>query len=142
MTKIEIIDCCNENHKIAMMISEKCMDFQDDVYNAIYLHRDLSPRQIAKLENFRKSCKGPFMVPRYEFCENGADFIASREFQWTNYYVYEAEGYVFIIYNTCIQGDRPCVVKIAKDKYRGINQAIENMHEYPEDYYWVGQKIY
>lgn len=142
MKKIEIIDCCNENHKITMMISENCMDFRDDVYHAISKHTGLSETQIAKLEDFRESCKGPFMVPGYQFCDNGADYIASREFDWCDYDVYEAEGYVFIQYNTRVQGDRDCVVKMAKDKYRGLNQAIEDMHEDPEGYYWIGRKVY
>ena len=98
-----------------MMISENCMDFRDDVYHAISKHTGLSKKQIAKLEDFRESCKGPFMVPGYQFCDNGANYIASREFDWCDYDVYEAEGYVFIQYNTRVQGDSDCVVKMAKD---------------------------
>lgn len=32
MTRIEIIDCENVNHKIAMMISDERTNFVDDVY--------------------------------------------------------------------------------------------------------------
>ena len=142
MKKIDIIDCCNENHKITMMISDNCMDFSDDVYNAIFLHKGLSSRQLVKLEDFRKSCKGPYMVQGYHFFDNGANYVASRVFDWCGYYVFVVDGNVFIEYETRVQGDRPFVVKMAKDNYQGLNKAIEDMQKDPECYYFIGPKVY
>ena len=67
MKKIEIVDCCNRNHKIRMMISDSRMDFRDDVYISLEEQKGLSVKQIKKLNEFRNSCNGPIMVGGYYF---------------------------------------------------------------------------
>ena len=53
MKKIEVIDCCNTEHKITMVISDDRMDFVDDVYCALEKNEGLSNKQIKKLQDFR-----------------------------------------------------------------------------------------
>lgn len=151
MRKIEIIDCCNIEHKIAMMISDNKMDFVDDVYCAIQKNEGLSPNQVKKLQDFRESCNGPIMVHGYYFGDNGSNYIASREFDWTCYDVYESDGNVFIEYSTRVQGDRSCVYNMSKDNYKDIDAALEEIHrmgawgEFDNkimSLIWVGRCVY
>lgn len=151
MTRIEIIDCENVNHKIVMMISDERMDFVDDVYCAIKKHDGLSPRQIQKLESFKESCNGPIMVNGYYFGDNGSNYIASREFDWTCFDVYEADSNVFIKYDTRVQGDRPCVYKMSKDNYKDIDTALNEIHRLESfgetsnkimSRIWMGRRVY
>lgn len=151
MTRIEIIDCENANHKIAMMINDDRMDFADDVYLAISKHDGLSSRQIKKLESFRESCNGPIMVRGYYFGDNGSNYIASREFDWIRYDVYETDSNVFIEYSTRIHGDRPCVYNMSKDNYKDIDAALNEIHRLESfgetsnkimSRIWVGRCVY
>lgn len=151
MRKIEIIDCCNIEHKISMIISDNKMNFFDDVYCAIKKNEGLSQNQVKKLQSFRESCNGPIMVHGYYFGDNGSNYIASREFDWTCFYVYEADGNVFIEYSTRVHGDRPCVYKMSKDNYKDIDATLDEIHrmeslgEYNNKIMsriWVGSRIY
>ena len=89
MKKIEIIDCCNRNHKISMMISDFRLDFADDVYCALEIQEGLSDKQIKKLNDFRKSCPGPIMVDGLYFSDNDAEYLGSKDFYWTCYNFYK-----------------------------------------------------
>lgn len=148
MRKIEIIDCCNTMHKIAMMISDDRMDFADDVYFALVKNDGLSSKQIKKLEDFRKSCTGPIMVNRYYFGDNNADHIRGCYFNWCSYDVYSAQSFIFVRYITCIEGDRDFVVRVAKDEYKGLDAIIDDIHTWRAigsksfDVVWMGNKIY
>ena len=95
MKKIEIVDCCNRYHKISMMISDSRMDFSDDVYMSLENQKGLSDKQIKKLNNFRKSCLGPIMVDGLYFSDNDSEYLGSKNFAWTCYYFYKANGFVF-----------------------------------------------
>lgn len=148
MKKIEIIDCCNTEHKITMMIREGYLDFVDDVYCALEKHKGLSSKQIKKLEDFRKSCPGPIIVEGYYFSDNDTNYLGGRDFDWTSYDVYEAQGFVFVHYKTSIQGDRDLVVKVAKDEYKGLDAIREDIHTWRSigqrsfKVVWRGHKIY
>lgn len=139
MRRIEIIDCENANHKIAMMISDDRMDFADDVYLAISRREGLSPRQAQKLESFKASCSGPIMVNGYYFDDNESNYIAYREFDWTRYDIYATDCNVFIEYSTRIHGDRGCVYKMSKDKYKGLDSALDEIDTMKP--FWVGSRI-
>lgn len=151
MRKIEIIDCCNIEHKIAMMISDDKMCFSDNVYCAIKKNEGLSPNQVTKLQDFRKSCNGPIMVHGYYFGDNGSNYISSREFDRVCFDVYEADGNVFIEYNTRVQGDSPRVYKMSKDNYKNIDGVLDEIHRMEScgessnkimSRIWVGRCVY
>ena len=148
MKKIEIIDCCNTEHKITMMISDDRMDFVDDVYCALERHDGLSSKQIKKLEDFRKSCPGPIMVEGYYFSNNNSDYIDGRYFDWNSYDVYQANGFVFVHYKTSIQGDRDLVLKVVKDGYKGLGTIRDDINTWKSigqcspEVIWHGHKIY
>ena len=148
MKKIEVIDCCNTEHKITMVISDDRMDFVDDVYCALEKNEGLSNKQIKKLQDFRKSCPGPIMVEGYYFSDNDAEYLGGREFDWTSFDFYEAEGFVFAHYKTRVQGDRDFVVKLPKDQYKGLKATREDIHTWKAigqgsfEVVWSGHKIY
>ena len=148
MKKIDIIDCLNSEHKITMMINEDHIDFVDDVYSSIEKHVGLSGKQLKKLQDFRESCPGPIMVKYYYFSPNNSDYLGGRDFDWTSYDFYEAEGFVFAHYKTRVQGDRDFVVKLAKDKYKGMKATREDIHIWQAigqgsfEVVWRGHKIY
>lgn len=124
------------------------MSFSDDVYHAIEKQEGLSNKQMKKLQDFRKSCPGPIMVKGCYFSDNNADYLGGRDFDWNSYDVYEAQGLVFVHYNTSIQGDRDSVVKIAKEEYKGVYATIEDIHIWGSmglrsfEVVWWGHKIY
>ena len=125
------------------------MDFVDDVYCAIEIGEELSNKQLKKLQDFRKSCPGPIMVKGYYFSDNDAEYLGGRDFDWTSYHVYEAEGFVFVHYTTRVQGDRDLVVKVAKDEYKGLDAIIEDINIWGVlgqrgtfEVVWRGHKIY
>ena len=148
MKKIEVIDCCNTEHKITMVISDDRMDFVDDVYCALEKNEGLSNKQIKKLQDFRKSCPGPIMVEGYYFSDNDAIYLGGRDFDWTSYHVYEAQGFIFVHYTTRVQGDRDLVVKVAKDQYKGLKATREDIHRWKAigqgsfEVVWSGHKVY
>lgn len=148
MTKIDIIDCCNQEHTISLVINDNRMDFVDDVYFAIEKYEGLSPRQVKKLEDFRLSCNGPIMVKNYFFNSNNAEYICSKSSNWVSIDLYEADGFVFAHYLTSVQGDRDFVMRLSKDEYKGLQDIIDNIHwwrvtgDCPYKVIWIGHKIY
>ena len=148
MKKIEIIDCCNRNHKISMMISDFRMDFADDVYCALEIQEGLSDKQIKKLNDFRKSCHGPIVVDGWYFSDNDAEYLGSKNFDWTCYNFYKADGFVFVHYSTRVQGERDFLFKYALENYNGKGNAIEDFNLWRSigqrsfEVVWHGSKIY
>lgn len=148
MKKIEIVDCCNINHKISMMISDSRMDFSDDVYISLEKQKGLSDKQIQKLNNFRKSCPGPIMVDGLYFSDNDSEYLGSKNFAWTCFNFYKANGFVFVYYYTMVEGDREFVFKYALENYKGMESAREDFHRWRTigqssfDIVWYGPKIY
>ena len=118
------------------------MDFSDDVYFAIGKYEGLSKKQVAKIQKFKNECEGPIMVAGAYFDQNNADYKYSREYSWTEYNVYEAQGYIFVEYGTRIQGDRDFVVRLDKDKYTRLDQVIEDIQDDKYNCIWRGHKIY
>lgn len=127
MRKIELIDCENFSHKIALMISDDRMDFRDDVYCAITEHEGLSDRQIAKLEAFEQSCPGPYMVPGLYYSDNGAEAIPCRKFDFSTIYACRGESYVHIEVCKSIVGQRGEAYRIPKEHYKGLDSILEDI---------------
>ena len=148
MKKIEIVDCCNRNHKIRMMISDSRMDFRDDVYISLEEQKGLSVKQIKKLNEFRNSCNGPIMVGSYYFSENDSECLGSLFYRWTSYHFYKADGFVFVHYVTSVEGDRDFVFKYALENYKGMENARDDFNRWRAigqrsfDIVWYGSKIY
>ena len=146
MKKIEIIDCLNTDHKIALIISERCKCFEADVYFALEKHEGLSNRQIKQLEDFCKSCPGPIMVDGYYFGQNNARWLAPHypNGSWC-YYAYEAKGFVFVHYSTSVFADRCYAIKVAKDMYKGMDWIEHDLDKWAIDGYsslvWQGRRI-
>ena len=67
--KITIVDCANFDNKINIIIYDDHIASQDSVYCAVELHEGLSQRQIDKIEKFKRSCEGMYMVYGY-LCES------------------------------------------------------------------------
>ena len=124
------------------------MDFVDDVYCAIEIGEELSSKQLKKLQDSRKSCPGPIMVEGYYFSDNDAIYLGGRDFDWTSYDFYEADGFVFAHYQTRVQGDRDFVFKLPKDKYKCMKAFREDIHTWRAtgqrsfEVVWHGHKIY
>lgn len=120
MRKIELINCENFSHKIALMIS-------DGAYYAIAEHEGLSDRQVAKLKAFEQSCPGPYMVPGLYYSDNRAHEIACREFDFSTIYVYSGEIYFHIEVHKRIQGQRSEAYRIPKEHYKGLDSILEDI---------------
>lgn len=151
MTKIEIIDCEDFNHKINMMIDDSQADLIDAIYFSIEKNIGISKSQIKKLDLFKKSCKGPIMVHDYSYIDNGAKEIYSRDFDFSSIHVYLGEFYIHIYERVKISGKYDIAYRIPKDKYIDIEQIRENisimkfqgLKEYDSlSYIWHGQKVY
>ena len=88
------------------------------------------------------------MVEGYYFSDNDAEYLGGRDFDWTSYDFYEADGFVFAHYQTRVQGDRDFVVKLAKDKYKGLEATREDIHTWQAigqgsfEVVWSGHKVY
>lgn len=147
MKKIDIIDCCNLEHKISLLINDDRMDFVDDVYFAIESEEGLSLSQVQKLEDFRLSCNGPIMVKDYFFNYNNARYMCDKSSNWVSINLYEADGFVFAHYRTTVQGDRDFVMRLSKDEYKGLDDVVDFIHwwkatgDCPYKVIWIGHKI-
>ena len=148
MTKIEIVDCCNFEHKISLMIKEARMELSSDVYFAVGKYEGISSKQAKKIQDFRNSCPGPIMVKDYYCDDNGAQYIEGRDFEWTSYDVYEAAGFIFVHYSTRVQGDHDILARIEKANYKGLESFREDFGRWRAigqrnfEVIWRGSKIY
>lgn len=122
MRKIELIDCENFSHKIALMISD-----DKGTFYAIAEHEGLSDRQIAKLEAFEQSCPGPYMVPGLYYSDNRTHEIVCSESDFSTIYVYSGESYIHIEFHKRIQGQRSEAYRIPKEHYKGIDSILEDI---------------
>lgn len=133
--KITIVDCANFDNKINIIIYDDHMAFQDSVYCAVELHEGLSQRQIDKIENFKKSCEGMYMVYGY-LCSSLWQADESEEWDFGGYVVYYTKDWVQVYVGTRVQGQRPRAYRVKREDYKGFESLRDS------DEMWRGQKIY
>ena len=133
--KITIVDCANFDNKINIIIYDDHMAFQDSVYCAVELHEGLSQRQIDKIERFKKSCEGMYMVYGY-ICKSLWQPDESKEWDWNGYDVYYTKDWVQVYVWTRFQGHRPHAYRVKREDYKGYESLRES------DEIWRGQRIY
>ena len=134
-SKITIVDCANFDNKINIIINDDKLTTQESVYSAIELHEGLSQRQIDKLENFKKSCEGMYMVYGY-LCKSLWQPDESKEWDFNGYDVYYTKDWVQVYHWTRVQGHRPNAYRVKRENYKGYESLRDS------DEMWRGQKIY
>ena len=134
-TKITIVDCANFDNKINIIIYDDHIATQDSVYCAVELHEGLSQRQINKIENFKKSCEGMYMVNGY-LCKSLWQPDESKEWDFNGYDVYHTKYWVQIYHWTRVQGHRPNAYRVKREDYKGYESLQDS------DEIWRGQRIY
>lgn len=133
--KITIVDCANFDNKINIIIYDDHMAFQDSVYCAVELHEGLSQRQIDKIERFKKSCEGMYMVYGY-LCTSLWQADESEEWDFGGYVVYYTKDWVQVYHGTRVQGQRPRAYRVKREDYKGYESLRDS------DEIWRGQRIY
>lgn len=133
--KITIVDCANFDNKINIIIYDDHMAFQDSVYCAVELHEGLSQRQIDKIEKFKKSCEGMYMVYGY-LCKSLWRPDESKEYDFNGYDVYYTKDWVQVYHWTRVQGHRPNAYRVKREDYKGY-ESLRDSNEI-----WRGQRIY
>ena len=133
--KITIVDCANFDNKINMIIYDNHLAIQESVYSAVELHEGLSQRQIDKVEKFKRSCEGMYMV-NYQLCKSIWQPDESKEWDFNGYDVYYTKDWVQVYHWTRVQGDRPRAYRVKREDYKGYESLRES------DEMWRGQKIY
>lgn len=99
------------------------------------LHEGLSQRQIDKIEKFKKSCEGMYMVYGY-LCESLWQPDESKEWDFNGYDVYYTKDWVQVYHWTRVQGHRPNAYRVKRENYKGFESLRE------DDEMWRGQRIY
>ena len=133
--KITIVDCANFDNKINIIIYDDHIAYQDSVYCAVELHEGLSQRQIDKIEKFKKSCEGMYMVYGY-LCESLWQPDESKEWDFNGYDVYYTKDWVQVYHWTRVQGHRPNAYRVKREDYKGY-ESLRDSNEI-----WRGQRIY
>ena len=133
--RITIKDCANFDNKITMIINDDKLTTQESVYSAVELHEGLSQRQIDKLEKFKKSCEGMYMVYGY-LCESLWQPDESKEWDFNGYDVYYTKDWVQVYHWTRVQGHRPNAYRVKREDYKGYESLRDS------DEMWRGQRIY
>lgn len=133
--KITIVDCANFDNKINIIIYDDHMATQDSVYSAVELHEGLSQRQIDKIERFKKSCEGMYMVYGY-LCSSLWQPDESKEWDFNGYDVYYTKDWVQVYHWTRVQGSRPHAYRVKREDYKGY-ESLRDSNEI-----WRGQRIY
>lgn len=133
--KITIVDCANFDNKINIIIYDDHMAFQDSVYCAVELHEGLSQRQIDKIEKFKRSCEGMYMVYGY-LCSSLWQADESEEWDFGGYVVYYTKDWVQVYVDTRVQGHRPNAYRVKREDYKGYESLRDS------DEMWRGQRIY
>ena len=134
-TRITIKDCANFDNKITMVINDDKLTTQESVYSAIELHEGLSQRQIDKIEKFKRSCEGMYMV-NYQLCKSIWQPDESKEWDFNGYDVYYTKDWVQVYHWTRVQGDRPRAYRVKREDYKGYESLRDS------DEMWTGQRIY
>ena len=134
-TKITIVDCANCDNKINIIIYDDHLTTQDSVYCAVELHEGLSQRQIDKVEKFKRSCEGMYMV-NYQLCKSIWQPDESKEYDFNGYDVYYTKDWVQVYHSTRVQGHRPRAYRVKREDYNGYESLQDS------DEMWRGQKIY
>lgn len=134
-TKITIVDCANFNNKITMIINDDKLTTQDSIYSAVELHEGLSQRQIDKIEKFKRSCEGMYMVYGY-LCKSLWQPDESKEWDFNGYDVYYTKDWVQVYHWTRVQGHRPNAYRVKREDYKGY-ESLRDSNEI-----WRGQRIY
>ena len=133
--KITIVDCANFDNKINIIIYDDHLTTQESVYCAVELHEGLSQRQIDKIEKFKRSCEGMYMVYGY-LCKSLWQPDESKEWAFNGYDVYYTKDWVQVYHWTRIQGHRPNAYRVKREDYKGYESLRDS------DEMWRGQKIY
>ena len=133
--KITIVDCANFDNKINIIIYDDHLTTQDSVYCAVELHEGLSQRQIDKIEKFKRSCEGMYMV-NYQLCKSIWRPDESKEWDFNGYDVYYTKDWVQVYHWTRVQGHRPRAYRVKREDYKGYESLRES------DEIWRGQRIY
>ena len=134
-TKITIVDCANFDNKITMIINDDKLTTQDSVYSAVELHKGLSQRQIDKIEKFKRSCEGMYMVYGY-LCKSLWQPDESKEWDFNGCDIYYTKDWVQVYHWTRVQGHRPNAYRVKREDYKGYESLQDS------DEIWRGQKIY
>lgn len=133
--RITIKDCANFDNKITIVINDDKLTTQESVYSAVELHEGLSQRQIDKIEKFKKSCEGMYMVYGY-LCESLWQPDESKEWDFNGYDIYYTKDWVQVYHWTRVQGHRPNAYRVKRENYKGYESLRDS------DEMWRGQKIY
>ena len=133
--KITIVDCANFDNKINIIIYDDHLTTQESVYCAVELNEGLSQRQIDKIEKFKRSCEGMYMVYGY-LCKSLWQPDESKEWAFNGYDVYYTKDWVQVYHWTRIQGHRPNAYRVKREDYKGYESLRDS------DEMWRGQKIY
>ena len=116
-TKITIVDCANFDNKINIIIYDDHLTTQESVYSAIESHEGLSQRQIDKIEKFKRSCEGMYMVYGY-LCKSLWQPDESKEWDFNGYDVYYTKDWVQVYHWTRVQGHRPNAYRVKRGLQR------------------------
>lgn len=134
-SKITIVDCANFDNKINIIINDDKLTTQESVYSAVELHEGLSQRQIDKIEKFKRSCEGMYMVYGY-LCESLWQPDESKEWAFNGYDIYYTKDWVQVYHRTRVLGHRPHAYRVKIEDYKGYESLRDS------DEIWRGQKIY
>ena len=144
--KIKIFDCSDFNHNLTMIIPDLGYNPRENVYCVLEKHDGLSPRQIAKLEAFKQSCRGLYMVP-WQICGSIHQPIFRKEFFFNAIEVYQAGNYVHILCRTSVQGQREYAYRVRASVYnyeRAVAEILKAQEVGDSDYVtevWCGRNV-